>query len=83
MASVLIGNSCQTQTLQGLGRMGVLQYALQRSATQHVARRKELKRRTKRLSDLSAADRVEGQPKNADLFSQICVHSLLNHTRNP
>ena len=23
MASVLIGNSCQTQTLQGLGRMGV------------------------------------------------------------
>ena len=24
MASVLIGNSCQTQTLQGLGRMGVL-----------------------------------------------------------
>ena len=24
MASVLIGNSCQTQTLQGLGRMGVV-----------------------------------------------------------
>ena len=37
MASVLIGNSCQTQTLQGLWRMGVqMSYAMTSSYKFHV-----------------------------------------------
>ena len=38
MASVLIGNSCQTQTLQGLGRMGVRDIRIN-STTSLCARR--------------------------------------------